>query len=365
MRLVSTKKLPASSILARPIVNDDGIVLLQEGVTLTERIVKKIQEKGITYVYIEDGRTDDIEVSSPIHDKTRGQALATIKNEFRTIMQPGRLQSALTQGQVSKSFSTVVDKILEDIETNDDAIGILSDIYMYDSYIFTHSLNVTIYTLRLAMKMGYNKQELQAIGLGAILHDVGKLNIPSEILQKPTGLTEAEFTTIKKHPEDGFLLLKDMPNLSLLTAHCAYQHHERLNGSGYPRGIKEEAIHPYAKLLAIADVFDATTSNRVYRNAMLPHEAMEILFSGAGTLYDFQAVEVFSRVIAMYPNGMTLTLNDGRQGVVVRQNGEMTTRPVIRILTDHNYNKVDKPYEVDLLKDTNVTIISCEELEAM
>ena len=118
------------------------------------------------------------------------------------------------------------------------------------------------------------------IGLGSMLHDIGKIAVSKEILLKPGKLTEEEFQVIKTHTTEGFEMLRNSYSVPLLVAHCAFQHHERLDGSGYPRGIKSKDIHDYAKVIAVADVFDAVTSNRVYRSAMLPHEGLEMLYAG-------------------------------------------------------------------------------------
>ena len=135
-----------------------------------------------------------------------------------------------------------------------------------------------------------------------------------------------------------FNYLKNIHTVSLHVAHCAYQHHERLDGSGYPRGLKDNEIHELGKIIAVADVFDAVTSNRVYRSAMLPHEGLEILYAGAGTKFEIPIVEAFRRAVAIYPNGLSVVLNDGRKGVVSGQNIGIGDRPIIRILEE-----IDQP----------------------
>ncbi|MEB1808995.1 MAG: HD-GYP domain-containing protein [Bacillaceae bacterium] len=358
MRLAATKSLTENTCLAKPIINDNGQVLLQQGVPLTSRMIERLIEKGITFVYIEDGLTQDVEDTEVISDKVRFQAIGTIKSEFTKICDDQTLRKSFHNAHLSQNFSKVIQSILSEVKENPKAISLLSDVFVYDSYIFTHSLNVTIYTLALALELNYNEKQLMEIGLGAILHDVGKMDIPTEILNKPGKLDYEEFLVIKKHAQAGYELLKDQPNISLLTAHCAYQHHERNDGSGYPRGIKGDEIHPYAKIIGICDVFDAVTSNRVYRRAMLPHEALELLYSGVGTLYDKELIEAFQRTIAMYPVGITVGLSDGREGIVVKQNKQLSTRPIIRI-TKENDRQVT-PYDINLMTHVNVTITSCE-----
>ncbi|WP_078429971.1 HD-GYP domain-containing protein [Alkalihalobacterium alkalinitrilicum] len=358
MRLVSTKSLKENTYLAKPIINDSGQVLLKQGVLLSSRMIQRLIDLGITFVYIQDKLTEDIESTEGIAAKVRVEATNTIKSEFNQICKDIKLQKSFHNDHLGQNFSKVIRSILAEVKGNPKAISLLSDVYLYDSYIFTHSLNVTIYTLALAIKLKYNEKQLMEIGLGAILHDVGKMAIPTKILNKPGRLDPEEFSIIKTHAQVGYEILKKQPNLSLLTAHCAFQHHERINGSGYPRGIKGDEIHPYAKIIGICDVFDAVTCNRVYRKAMLPHEAIELLYSGVGTLYDKDLVEAFAKSIALYPVGITVGLSDGREGIVLKQNKELSTRPIIRVISENNQQV--EPYDLDLMKQVNVTITSCE-----
>lgn len=147
--------------------------------------------------------------------------------------------------------------------------------------------------------------------MGSLLHDIGKMMIPPEILHKPGRLTDEEFDIIKNHAKYGFDILRKQGDVPLLSAHCALQHHEKWNGGGYPRGLAGEEIHPYARALAVGDVFDALTTHRVYRRAMLPHEAMEIIYADTNSHFEQSVVETFRRTVAIYPVGVTVKLNSG------------------------------------------------------
>jgi len=236
----------------------------------------------------------------------------------------------------------------------------LTSVYVHDNYTFSHSTNVTIYTLAMAMKMGYNDKQLNEIGMGSMLHDIGKVVIPKEILNKPGKLTDEEFALVKEHPTFGFELLRKEHSISLLSAHCAFQHHEKLDGTGYPRGLKGNEIHEYGKVMAIADVFDALTSNRSYRSAMLPHTAMEIIFAGANTHFDANLIRVFQQSVATYPEGVTVKLNTGEEGVVIKYEFSAPARPLVRIIKDPNGKRIEKPYDLDLAKHLNIMITECD-----
>ncbi|WP_332888672.1 HD-GYP domain-containing protein [Salipaludibacillus keqinensis] len=344
--------------LAKPIYNDLGQTLLNIGVVLSDRMIDRLKEKGISYIYIEDSSTTDIYVEDTINGKVRSKSLKDIQENFTTISKQMALGKAVDIDGLSPSFSTIVKEILSEIQSNKEAVSMLSDVISYDSYVFHHSLNVTVYSLALGQKMGLTDPQLHELGLGAMLHDIGKMSIPIEILNKQEKLSDEEFDQIQSHATVGFEMLRKSHTLSLLTAHCAFQHHERIDGSGYPRNISGDDIHFYAKIIGIADVFDAVTSNRVYRRAMLPHEGMELLYSGAGTLFDKDAVDLFSKIVAIYPVGLEVKLSDGREGVVAQNNKNLPSRPVIRVLMEEN--QLPCEYDLDLATELNVTIVECE-----
>lgn len=158
---------------------------------------------------------------------------------------------------------------------------------------------------------------------------------------------------MKRHTELGHELLIRQPELSYQIAHCALQHHERLNGAGYPHGIRADEIHLYAKIIAVADVYDALVINRPYRAGIAPAEAMEYLFSMVGNQFDLEIVSHFSRRVSIYPIGTQVLLSDGRVGVVVKLHENLPSRPVVRILGEGTFDV----HDIDLTKTLNLTIV--------
>lgn len=360
MRLAATKTVRIGTKLAKTVYNENGQVLIQRDVALTDRMLQRLLFYKITYIYIHDAVTEGIEIESPISEELKIEAYQTIKRSFTSFQQKGSMASkAFIRDKTGEQMTDLVQSLLYQLQERKEVISILSDVVISDDYIFTHSLNVTIYSLALGKELGLPVSKLEEIGLGAMLHDVGKMFVPEEILNKKGRLEDEEFEILKQHTGSGFEFLRKSSNIPLLAAHCAFQHHERLNGTGYPRGIKESDIHPYAKIIAVADVFDAVTSNRVYRDAMLPHEGLEILYAGVGDLFDQKLVEAFRKTVAVYPNGLTVELSDGRKGIVAAQNENICERPIIRILTEHDID-LPVPYEVDLAKHLNIVITGCE-----
>ncbi|UOQ85305.1 HD-GYP domain-containing protein [Gracilibacillus salinarum] len=361
MKLIPTKNIRPGFELAKPIYDERGRILVQKEVRLTQSMVHRLQNLGVTYVFIREKDTEDIYVHPPIPDQQRMEAIQQIKETFKSVEVQGiSNQRNYLLEKAANKLNYLVTEIAAELGKNEDVIHYLSDLLIIDDYVFSHSLNVSLYTLALAQEKNMKRTELEQLGLGAILHDIGKIILPDEILNKPGKLSDAEFQIVQSHTDYGFEMLRKVPGIPLLVAHCAFQHHERLDGSGYPRGITEAVIHPFARMIGVADVFDAVTSNRVYREAMLPHEGLEILYSGAGTLFDKSLVETFKKTIALYPNGMTVQLSDGSEGVVARQNYQLLERPVVRILKENGV-KVS-PYDLNLAKVLNVMIIHTNKL---
>jgi len=359
MRRTAITDCKPGMILAKPVYNDFGTVLVGKDVMLNENLISRLILLGIESVYIEDPRTDDIEVEDALSDKTKKLALTSIKQTFQEMFQEKLLQRPLIKQDLSALFKPVLENMVNDLKANKQAMLMLSSIYVRDLYLYTHSLNVTLYSLTMGMANGYNQQQLLELGYGALLHDIGKTKIPLSILEKKEPLTEEEFNEIQKHTIYGFEILRKEFEIPLMAAHVAYQHHERLNGKGYPRGLKGNEIQEYAKIVAIADVYDALTGYRVYKEPTLPHEALEFLYSRVDVEFDRKWLEIFRKTVAIYPLGTTVTLNSGETGIVVDINIKFPGRPIIRILEDDKRNPLDTPYEIDLSKHLSKVITSC------
>ena len=360
MRLVSIQNCSEGMILARPIYDNRNLLLLNEGKTLTKVFIQKLINTGINHIYIQSDLTADISLKDDISVQVRNNATVKIESLLKSIAASNHKSKAVTHGALVKEFKTIFDQMMDELKSTQQLMNLLTHLQVKDEYVFEHSLNVTLYTIAIAKKLQFKEKDLYNIGLGAMLHDVGKLFIPKEIIDKPGKLTDEEFREIQKHTEHGFELLRKEQEIPLLAAHCAFQHHEKLDGTGYPRGLKGENIHYYAKVLAVADVFDALTSHRCYRKAMLPHEAMEILMAGTHIHFDSKVIEAFKAAIALYPIGITVKLNTGETGVVVAYNNQLPQRPVIRIFKDANNQKLAKYYDLDLAKHLTRMIVECD-----
>ena len=355
MRLLPISKCQPGMRLGKSIFSEDGRVLLMAEVELTDSMIRRLGDKGIDYIYIMDKRTEDIVIPDLISDETRARTVTQIRSSFRSMM--GDANRKQIPGALAKDFKDVLTMIIDDLSGNKDAMIMLTDMNLKDHYLYTHSMNVCIYSCMLAMHMGFTRSDIFSLGLGSLLHDIGKTKIPLEILNKKGKLNSAEYSIMQKHAELGYHILKEEANIPLVTAHCALQHHERMNGTGYPRGLKGSEIHDFAQWIGIVDSYDAMTTHRVYRETLMPHQAMEILYAGASdSLYAIEKVEAFRDKIALYPLGITVKLNTGESGVVVDINATSPHRPVIRVLENEAGEQLHSPYEIDLSKQLSVMV---------
>ncbi|MBO1514097.1 HD-GYP domain-containing protein [Metabacillus bambusae] len=359
MRLVTLHRCQSGIILGKSIYNENGKVLLSKGTKLTDSLIERLKKFNIFTVYIDDEASEGIEIVDSIPEPLLMEAGDVITQGLDSIAElnstTSNLQGMIITGKTVQSFQDIFKNIIGFLTDNRTVLNLLATTKICKNHVYTHSLNVSIYASQLAIANGLPQKKIEEIGLGALLHDLGKLFIPVEVLNKPGKLTKEEFEQVKSHCELGFENLRRVHEIPLTVAHCALQHHERIDGAGYPRGLKGTEIHEYAKILSVADVFDAVTSHRVYRPGMLPHKGIEILYSGSGTQFETNQIQLFKNCIAIYPQGLTVKLNDGRTGIVSKYNFHSVGRPEIRVIRDEEGQKV-KPYEIDLSSKNHLTV---------
>ena len=353
MRLVNTRYVVEGSVLARPVINSSGTVLLQAGVRVTASYIGRLMAMGYDVLFIQDDRLEDVEFHMTITGQTREVAYKTIQNVSEYI------ECGKDSSLKASSVRTTVKQMINDLLFSADILGNLTEIQGYDDYTFHHSVNTTIIALVLGMASGYSEHKLLEFGMGVLMHDIGKIKVPESILNKKTPLMDEEFEEIKRHSAIGFDILRKNNDFSLLSAHVAFQHHERWDGSGYPRGLKGSEIHEYGKLGAIADVYEALTSKRVYRKAVEPNEAYEYIVSQSNKHFDPQVLEVFKRHIAVYPSGSGILLSNGQRGNVVKQNPAFPNRPLVRVFYQ-NEESLTAPIDYNLADYPSLMIVAVD-----
>ncbi|PKM82632.1 MAG: HD-GYP domain-containing protein [Firmicutes bacterium HGW-Firmicutes-14] len=367
MKRIAIYNAKPGMILAKEIYNRNGRLLLRENAVLTKRWIDKLAGYGIPTVFIRSGGYNPREVVQKRVQPSSGKKAkrfyqseipdmipADIREEAERAIQ--EIMHNVKTGRLirTEKVKKVVEKILSQLINNVHIIGKLADIRILDDYTFAHSVNVCILSISTGVVMGYSKNRLRELGIGALLHDVGKMNIPDEILQKRGPLTEKEFEEIKRHTLLGFEMLSQYADITWNAARISLQHHECFNGSGYPWGINDKDIHEYSKIVAVSDVYDALTADRVYKNAILPYEAMEIIIASSGYQFDPEIVKLFVEHCEIYPVGSIVELNSGETGVVIDVNRGLPTRPMVQVIADIEGNELDNGPEIDLM--TNPTI---------
>lgn len=357
MRLITLDRCQPGIKLGKTIYNANGKVLLSEGTELSSNLLTGLKKYNIFTIYIEDEESEGIEIIESIPEELRIEAVNLITEGLDTIadLKTAKIRGMMKSERAIRSFQKIFRDILNCLTETQTALNLLATTKIHENYLYSHSLNVTIYACQLAIANGLPLKNIEEIGLGAMLHDLGKVYISKEVLNKPGKLTIEEFNHVKSHTELGFEVLRKIHEIPLTVAHCAFQHHERMDGSGYPRGLKGEEIHKYAKIISVVDVFDAVTSHRVYRPSMLPHQGLELLYTGSGTHFDSRQIELFRNCIAIYPQGLTVKLSDGRIGIVSNYNFDAFGRPEIRVIRDEDNQEV-QPYEINLASKEHLKI---------
>ncbi|WP_164821786.1 HD-GYP domain-containing protein [Paenibacillus koleovorans] len=344
--------------LGKPIFNSEGQILVGYQYELTQNVINKLQKMGIEYLHIEDSNTEDIIIEDLIREETRVNLRNTLVHILDRVASTS-YDPKTGNGQLYKLCSKSVDLVVSDLHHHDTISLMNMNVFqsnVFDQHFIQKAMNVCVYATKLGMIEGYTGEDLDTFSLAALLHDIGNLKVPREILTKKTTLTPFEYAEIKKHTEYGFKLLKEEPGIPITVAHCAMQHHERINGSGYPHGLKGDEIHPFAQWIGLIDTYDSLTHPRAHREAILPHQAIEVLYGGAGTLYDINKVRQFRNRVALFPLGLSVELSSGETGIVSKVNKDFKHRPVIRVLRNPYGEQLKQPYEIDLARHLNVMI---------
>ena len=356
MRFVSIRHAQPGMKVGRTVFTEDGKVLLGVGMTLTERLIQGLVRSGVDSLYIDDPRTEDIVVEDVIRPETRQVAVETIEKTVKQITNSNKLARKISLKEMGLHFQQAFGSILDDLMQNKQMVTHLANISTHSPSLYHHSVNVAVLATAVGMSIGYNRSQLIELGVGAMLHDIGKVQLPAELLQKKERWNEAEMEIAKQHCMLGFNLLRKEHDISLLSAHICLQHHERLDGSGYPQGLKGKNIHEYAQIVGICDIYDSLTSPRPWRKRYMPQDALEYLMGAGGHLFEHRLINAFRSHIAIFPIGSSVVLNTGEVGVVCRVDPDYCHRPTIRIIKDGRGNDVRISYDLDLKENLKLFI---------
>jgi HD-GYP domain len=357
MRRVQIGMVKPGDKVAKPIFQENGNVLLGEGVVLNARYIERLVNLGIDSLFIEDGVTDDIVPEDTIREETRTEAVNVIYKTMNSLKEDFGSKGRTIAPDMGRNFRAIFGSIMQDLAARPNMLVNLSSIHSMDAYLFQHSFNVAVLAGIMGIAKGFNRMQLEELGIGALLFDVGMTRMPKELLNHTGAYTKEQLALLHTHPKEGFDILRKYHDISIVSAHCALQHHERYNGTGYPRSLKEDEIHIYAQIVGLADTFDALVSPRPHRKRYTTSEAVEFLFAAGGTYFDHELIKLFCSHISVYPVSTTLLLSTGQEAVVTENNELAVHRPRVRIIKEKDGTVPKSPYEIELRDELHITIV--------
>jgi HD-GYP domain-containing protein (c-di-GMP phosphodiesterase class II) len=384
MILMSLDDVRPGMVLGVGLRNRKGHTLLGPGQVLNAEYIGRLQQLGYCAVWIDDEDTRDISYEDSLSEATRLATMSTIQDTFAmTLRETERLRSlsiddvkgTLEDRRFQQTFqdSAIVERLTENVdlmvgEVLDRAVLTgLGSLRTHSTYLYHHCLDVAVTATMIGRLLGYDKKMLHQLAVGCILHDIGSIFVDTDILDKPAILSEEEFRRVKDHTSLGYLFIRDTLKVGLMAAHVAYQHHERQDGGGYPRGLTSAnravrgaemhlpgRITPLGEIAAIADFHDACSSDRPHRGRMAADVVWQMIRDAGGWHLNREMVEVFLRVLPPYPLGTMVEVTSGEwvshRAVVARIQADAMDRPVIRVLENPSGDRI-APVDLDLQRD--------------
>lgn len=361
--------------------------LRQRGRVQSQASVDKVRGYGITELYIDTERGDDVKDAPTVSEINSGldaqlQRIAQqprangSRTEFAVELQNANrvhseaktlLDGALQDAKLGRAIDlepvqVLAEQLTDSVLRNHDALACLTRIRDKDQYLLEHSVSLSVLMSIFAKALGYPREFLHDAVVGALLHDIGKILVPDVVLHKPGPLNAIEMRAMHLHAKFSRDLLRRTPGIKWLSVQIAAQHHEKLDGTGYPDGLKGDQISRPGRMVAICDIYDALTAERCYKQALPPTVAMRKLLEWSDGHLDHQLVQQFIRTMGVYPVGSLVRLSNERFGVVVEQDEHDTLRPRIRVMYDAKHAHYIPPQDLDLARPGNqITIIGAED----
>ncbi len=398
MHLRDVAAVRTGAVLARTVYTEQGTVLLAEGTVLTQPYIDALRRRGYTTIHVQDGMSDDVKPNNIVSEQVRASTAAHVAKLFDIValsagVTPGRTPShgAGRRGSyydlgdrqlgLPSEGMSMLEALYRDIERimaeilESNAVASLESLKTLSGYTFEHSVEVAVISILLGRNLGLPDSQIRELALGALLHDIGKIYIDPDILNKPGKLTPEEFAEIKAHPVSGFELVRRLPLFSTLPAHVAYQHHEKQDGTGYPRQlvgnnrilrVEAARLHPsrillIAEIAAVADVFSALASARPYKPAFPMDQVRSILESLVGHHLNRDVVDALLRNVPMFAVGHWVEVQSGRyrgwRGVVIAVDASALHAPTVRLHLDARREQVGVPVEIDLRKHDGTHLV--------
>lgn len=347
---VGTRVLKEGMKIDQSIIDKTGRILIARGTLLDSYLIEGLRRLGINGVYIREGE-DDVPITADevisiqaqkkidvlaVADRTRVKLSESVKKHVKEGI--SYLYSNTDAEDFADATKSIASELLRAIEDNDALAIDIGMLKVSDEYTFKHSVDVATMAMVVGKKMGLRQEEVYDIGVAGLLHDIGKSKIPNEVLNKPGRLSDEEFTIMKQHPLVGYHILKSNEGLKETIKYAVLQHHEKINGKGYPMGADASQITPFAKILAVVDIYDALVTERPYKAAFSQRDAVEMLMAMTYEL-DMDALKGFLGSVILYPVGCIIELSNGERAKVVENFTDYILRPkVVEIKTGKVYD---------------------------
>lgn len=340
---VRTRSLEEGMIISQNIKDRMDRVLIAKGTALDAYLIESLKKLRINGVYIQEGE----EELSPAAAQPETPVCAIARNNIAKYHEPDpckvelqeSLKKRVSEGiqylynhsgseKFAETSAAITNELMKAIQDNHAIAVDINALKTSDEYTFKHSVDVATMSMIIAQKQGLDKKDIYNIGIAGLLHDMGKSKIPLEILNKPARLSEEEFSVMKQHSMLGYEILKEKNEFSTAISLAVLQHHEKMNGTGYPLGVSADKICPYAKILSVADVYDALVTERPYKKSLSQRTAIEMIMSMTNEL-DIEAMRSFFASVILYPVDSNVELSNGETARVVKNNPGSVLRPTV------------------------------------
>lgn len=373
MKRISARYAKPNLMLARALYDNFGQLLLKEGTRLTAQQIEAISETGVSELFVMDKRVDDVPAWPLITPELVGKiahALRTLTTRIRTLLATGQSQPIdivhmrqLTYEMVQQLFPVAMGE------------PVISGCPSLKDYDFVHPVQVASIAMMMGKSAGMEENQLTDLGMAALLQNIGYAAIPQAVLDGEWDFSEDNFRVVKMHPAYGAEIIRRYGQVNQGIIQMVYQHHERWDGSGYPHGLKGEAICPGARIIAVTDTACAMVSKRPFRGMVLPmdameyingasdniqdadclrpHQAMEFITANSGELFDPDVVKLLTRELPPYPSGVTVKLNTGEIAIVCNAQTGVPARPEVRVIYDRYAREIARPFNLNLAEKEN------------
>ncbi len=337
-RYTSTRLLDEGMVIDQAIIDRTGRILIARKTVLDSFLIDALRKMGVPGVYIREGEEDpdeEIEVAPETLEtiaklKVADRAKVTLSDSVKQRVSQGIqfLYSDTNSPNFTDTASNITHSLMHAISENDAVAMNIDALKVSDEYTFKHSVDVATMAMIIARKSGMSEVEIYQIGVAGLLHDVGKSQIPNEILNKAGKLTEEEFTIMKNHTLFGYKILKEKSGIPSEIMAGVLQHHEKINGRGYPLKLTGKQISSYAKVLSVADIYDALVTERPYKKGFSAHDALEMIMAMTEEL-DVDYMRSFIDTVILYPVDSLVTLSNGERAKVVKNTPQYPMRPKV------------------------------------